>query len=366
MSISQQSRYATKAEVLRALAPFAKPGNAKGLVMYSIDFALYWLAIAAVIFAPWLALKIIASVFAGLKLSSFVTMGHDAGHKSLVKSTRLNRWLGIMCFIPCMHNYRLWIWDHYQFHHLGTNGQHFDSYTPFSKADFDMLPRYRQVFERIIRSPTVVGFGIHYFFQRMLGVRIFPTAKVPKNQRGSAWRHFALVVAYHVAFVAALYNAPAVAQIGSATAVVLGYIVPFFVFCCLTGGSLYLMHTHRRIPWFRGESDTNRTGRIFKLTATNLTLPGPLSHLVHNIFSHSAHHAHAGVPTYNLRLAQQRLDELLGDDVVVEPLSLGGALATLKACKLYDYENNQWLDFDGRPTAPAIRVALEEDYAAAA
>ena len=38
-------------------------------------------------------------------------------------------------------------------------------------------------------------------------------------------------------------------------------------------------------------------------------------------------------------------------------MTVSGAIATMRACKLYDYEKHQWLDFDGIPTAPPINLA---------
>jgi omega-6 fatty acid desaturase (delta-12 desaturase) len=135
----------------------------------------------------------------------------------------------------------------------------------------------------------------------------------------------------------------------------LGFLLPLVIFATVTGASLYLMHTHRNIPWFKGTA-ARKGDYAPELCATHLTLPRPLSKFVHHVFAHSAHHAHAGVPVYNLLDAQLHLNRLLGNRAVVEPLSLWGALATMNACKLYDYDRHQWLDFDGKPSAPPIRL----------
>lgn len=344
---------------MKALAPFAKPDNLKGLLLYGSEVLIYSLAIIAVLFSSSLTWKIIASVVAGLKLTAFITLGHDAAHRMLVKNRTLNKWLAYACFIPCMHNYRMWIWDHHEIHHQHTNGEHFDSFTPYSKAEFDRLSRGKQLFERIIRAPNLIGFGIQYLFQRMPRVRIYPTSALPKRHRKSAWTHFAVVVAYHAAFLGMLSAAPKFAPISLGVALVLGYVVPFVVFGILTGGSLFLMHTNRNIPWFKGTLD--RAGdAAAEYCSTNLSLPAPLSKLVHHVFAHSVHHAHPGVPCYHVLAAQRCLDDLLGERAVREPMSVRGLIQTLNACKLYDFEAHQWLDFDGNPTAPRIMLRKEE------
>jgi omega-6 fatty acid desaturase (delta-12 desaturase) len=38
-------------------------------------------------------------------------------------------------------------------------------------------------------------------------------------------------------------------------------------------------------------------------------------------------------------------------------MSFSGVFGTLKACKLYDFERHQWLDFAGNPTTRPINLA---------
>lgn len=339
----------TEREIRDALKPYAQPSNRIGYLLFTLEQLSYWAALAMVLFAPGIAWKVAASLFCGLRLSAFVTLGHDAAHRTLVANQNANKWLAIALFLPCMHNYRLWVWDHHQIHHPETNGDHFDSYTPLSKDEFDRLSWPRQLFERFIRAPNLIGFGMHYLFQRMPAVRIWPRPSVPLQYRASAWRHFWLLVAYHAAFLSLLCLAPLFAPVSLVQSLVLGFALPLFVFAMLTGGSLYLMHTHPSIRWHRGEAGESQ--RLLMLSATHLSLPRPISMMVHNVFAHSAHHAHAGIPSYRLFEAQGKLDELLGDCAVSEPMTLRGVLRTMKTCKLYDYEAHRWLDFDGRATA---------------
>lgn len=366
MTDVQHLRPVTKRQILAALTPFAKSSNRRGLSIFFTEYALYYACLGAVLFAPSLSIKIAASLFAGVKLSAFVTLGHDAAHNTLVANRKLNRWLAVLLFIPCMHNYRLWIWDHHEIHHAETNGDHFDSYTPFSKQEFDRLPWHRQWFERLIRSRSFIGFGAHYLFQRMAIVRIYPRDVVPARHRASAWRHFAALVIYHLMLITGLVAAPLVAPVSAPEALVLGFALPLFMFACLTGGSLYLMHTHPSVPWFKGGPDQRGAG-VAELCSTHLSLPKMASHLVHNVFAHSAHHAHPGVPSYRLLEAQAALDALLGDSAVSEPMRLSSVLHTLRVCKLYDFERHQWQDFNGVPTtAPlkAARLSTHENAAA--
>jgi omega-6 fatty acid desaturase (delta-12 desaturase) len=364
MTLPDPIRVVPKATILKELAPFARPHTGHGLALFFLEYLLYWGSIALVLFAP-MPWKVAGAIFAGIKLTAFVTLGHDAAHRTLVEGKMLNKVLACALLLPCVHNFRLWIWDHHEIHHPMTNGEHFDSFTPYSKAEFDLLPRRKQLFERIIRAPNVIGFGLHYLFQRMPRVRIWPTAAVPARHHASAWRHTGALAVYHAAFLGLLTAAPSFAPVTVAQALVLGFVVPLCVFATITGASLYVMHTHRSVPWFKGELD-RRGDAAVEYCSTDMTLPAPLSKLVHHVFSHSVHHAHPGVPCYHVPAAQRRLNELLGERAVSHPLSFGHLFATMRACKLYDFEKHQWLDFDGKPTTAPMdlgRSGRAEDIA---
>jgi omega-6 fatty acid desaturase (delta-12 desaturase) len=60
------------------------------------------------------------------------------------------------------------------------------------------------------------------------------------------------------------------------------------------------------------------------------------------------------IPLYNLPGAQGRLEEAYPEHIKIVPWTFGGYAKTLKTCRLYDYENHQWLDWDGTPTSEPI------------
>ena len=86
----------------------------------------------------------------------------------------------------------------------------------------------------------------------------------------------------------------------------------------------------------------------------------------HNAMEHTVHHVNPRVPTYNLARAQAVLKVLIGDELVTVPFSIIGILKTMKLCKLYDYENHCWLDFNGQINAEIDLLNKEIIYANAA
>ncbi len=345
-------------DLVLALSRYARTNTAKGVLLFASDYALFIGALAGVLFLPSLGLKIIASVIAGVKMANLATLGHDAAHNTLTSSRKLNRALGIASFMPCLFNYRLWIYDHHALHHPHTNGAHIDSYQPLSKAAYDALTPMQQRWHRFTRSGNPLAFGAYYIVQRWWQVKFMPRGFLPQALRAAAWQHTAFLVAYFAGFMALLLTAPSFAPVSAAAAVLLGFALPFFIFQGLLAFSLYINHTHPDIPWF------NRTPALQdKLPSEAITLhlrfPHWFATLAHHFYDHPAHHAYPAIPCYELGKAQAHMNRMLGARALVLDFSLPALANIFRKCKLYDYQNHRWLDYAGRPTTPTARSILE-------
>jgi len=252
------------------------------------------------------------------------------------------------------YNYRLWCFEHHKLHHPNTNDPHPDAYTPFSKDEFDSLPRWRQWLERFYRAPNIVGWGVYYVLQRYWWTKVVAPAYVPKVLRASAWRHSYLLLGYLMIFTIFLAAAPLYAiNIGSLGAIFLGLVLPFFSFEVQNSFAIYVQHTDPRIPWFKDPVDRNAAGRT-ELISVDLITPRLMAWFYHDIFAHPVHHLFPTIPCYRLREAQNHLNKLLGPAAVVRTLSMEWWLDTTGRCKLYDWKAHQWLDFEGRPTTARL------------
>ncbi len=89
---------------------------------------------------------------------------------------------------------------------------------------------------------------------------------------------------------------------------------------------------------------------------THIEFPGWLKAVMHNVYDHAAHHVQPLIPCYRLAAAQKRLNELLGSSAITFDFTFPWLVDTLRRCKVYDYENHRWLDFDGRPT-PGLQLS---------
>jgi omega-6 fatty acid desaturase (delta-12 desaturase) len=112
---------------------------------------------------------------------------------------------------------------------------------------------------------------------------------------------------------------------------------------------VYIQHTHPRLPWFDGPVH-RKAALAQEELSTTFEFPRWVKYLMHNVYDHAAHHVNPRVPFYHLGEATSKLNELAGARAIAEPFSFRRLHQTLKTCRLYDYENHRWLDFDGKPT----------------
>ena len=355
----------THRKIQSELRYFIKVNTCHGLILYMMEMAIYIALICGVLFLPYLWMKILASVLAGIKMANLATLAHDAAHNSLTKSVKLNKFIAVTAFLPCLFNYRLWLYDHHVLHHARTNENFRDSYTPFSKEEYDDLSQTRRWFERLYRKPSVLFFGLYYILERWRKVKLCPRNNMPKAVYRPAWHHFGLIMVYFMSYTILLVLAPAYSNTGATTAVVLGFILPFYIFQSLFAFTVYVQHTHERVAWFNSPPDREGNGRQ-EYISVNLVFPDWLSLMMHHVYTHPAHHVCPAIPCYQLKPAQAHLDKLLEGHGVTEKFSFSWLFQTMDNCKLYDYENHCWLDFNGRPTTGTTLVSEEIKYANAA
>jgi omega-6 fatty acid desaturase (delta-12 desaturase) len=342
----------SRASIQRALQGYVRPSMFWGVTLAVSDLAQYAILVAGVLLLPDLWMKAICSLLAGVKIANLTTLGHDAAHESLTPSRAVNKFLGTIVFAPGLTNWALWVYEHHYRHHPFTNGKLKDTYTPLSKAEYDALPAWRQALKRFHRNPFGLGFAFYYITERWWYVKFFPRQDIPARQRESAWRHFAFLCAYLVAFFALLVAAPLYSDTTIFEALLLGFAVPFVIWMTLMGMTLYFQHTHINIPWFKGEID--RQALPPERLTLHLEYPPLVAKFMHHVYDHAVHHVQPAIPNYRLREAQAALNAMVPDQVVSEKFTLHLFLDTMRRCQLYDYENHRWLYFDGTPSGEPI------------
>jgi omega-6 fatty acid desaturase (delta-12 desaturase) len=282
-------------------------------------------------------------------------VGHDCAHQSFTRYRRLNRWIGRLAFLPCLHPFSTWDLGHNKIHHRFTNQRGRDYvWEPISLKEYQALRWMSRIRYRFYR--TAIGhlfynlddiWWRHHFFPRSSVVGKWKSEYVIDHLIVSLWL-LAFVSAQAIflhwsGFAFGIRLAIRLAEI-----LVFTFVIPFMFFQALFSSVTYLHHTHPNVKW-RVASDDVGWFEAQMANTVHVIFPGPINFIFHMIMEHTAHHLRPGIPMYNLKKAQRILEDRHAS-VIVYRWSLGSHLDTLRRCKLFDVEAITWTDYEGRPT----------------
>jgi acyl-lipid omega-6 desaturase (Delta-12 desaturase) len=298
--------------------------------------------------------RVLVSMISGVAIAMLFIVGHDACHDSLTPSSKVNKIIGRIGFLPSLHPFTSWEYYHNGLHHGQTNIKGQDPvYCPFTKEEYDNLPKWRQLLEKVYRTPAgvMLYYGVEYWWRGNL----FPiNHHIPiLNARRGFHLDRALVFAYaalQVAVCAGLaFNNGGMNWAQFAGNIGLWLIVPHMVWNWLMGFTTFQHHTHPRTKWFRTREESSFFERQIHNTV-EVVFPRWIEIILHDIMAHTAHHVAPRIALYNLKTAQTSLQSNYQDEVVRVNFSWNGYKDVLKRCRLYDYDRHCWLDYDGTPT----------------
>ncbi len=328
---------ASENELRQRLRPMRRKRTVLPLTLFAADVALYaaatWMAARSGGPAAWLW-----GGLAGVAIAMLFVVGHDACHGSLTANSRLNRWIGSVAFLPSLTPFSAWELGHNQTHHVYTNLKPLDYvWQPFSKEEFDALPRWRRVLERIYRSAP--GLGLYYFIEIWWKHLFFAREGPDGSLRRRDFNDSILCAVYGVVLSALTLRLGLIAFAAAA-------VWPFVLWNWLIGWAIYEHHTHPDAPWF-DDPDEWRAARAQTTCTVHVILPGWVDAILHRIMNHTAHHLDMTVPLYGLVEAQRALEDDIDAGVIVYRWTPFTLFRHLRLCKLYDFERRAWTDFDG-------------------
>jgi acyl-lipid omega-6 desaturase (Delta-12 desaturase) len=334
----------------KLLAPFAAR---KAVVTPIVWFFLDWLVLAAIIATLLIVeswwVRVCAALVAGLWIARLFVIGHDACHGSYTPSQKLNGWIGRIAFLPSLTPYSLWEVGHNLAHHGFTNLKGRDYvWTPFSPNEFASLSWIRRRLERVYRSG--VGQGVYYMVEMWWKKLMFPSRKHVNHRRFAYTFDGLLVSAFALAWIGGLVAWGLYSGKSIIVLLAFGFLVPFLVWNCLMGFVIYVQHTHPRVAWYERRDEWSANAG-YATTTVHVKLMRPLDGLIHYILEHGAHHVNMGIPLYRLKEAQARLSATLDERLNAEVFSWRYYWNTVRRCKLYDFAQHVWMDFDGRITS---------------
>ena len=309
---------ATALQELRAeLADYRAPSLARALVHVTLGWAAYAATFYEAVAGASLALRFASGLLAGLFTGNLFMIGHDACHGSFTPSARLNRVVGRIAFLPCYHPFSLWERSHNRVHHAFTNLKGRDYvWMPLSKAEFDALPAFRRALYRLYRTP--LGMTLHYTPEIWWRWLVAPRLRESERRRPSYWLDRLLVLAFASAQAMVIAAAGGRTLLDGALACAFGVVLPWLVFSWLIGFVIYFNHTHPAVPWFADRREWSTFGGMVT-GGVRLRFPSWTLVFASRIMDHVAHHVDPRIPLVRLREAQDRVEELLPGQVVVQP-----------------------------------------------
>lgn len=343
-----------------ALINFREKSYGRGVLVFLFSFLGYGTSFIGIALVLDIKLKILFSLLNGIFITILFITSHDACHGSLTPNKTLNKIIGRIGFLPSLHPFSMWVVGHNQIHHGYTNLKGKDYvWVPLSKMEFDHLPKWRQQLERFYRSP--LGLGIYIIIEPWGKHIILPREEDWKKLQSIVAKIDYLSVFLFLGFqVWFLIFMRTKISISSSEAwgdiiihIVMGIIIPFFFWSYLTGFLTYQHHTHPDIMWYQSIDEWSFSKGYVKHSA-HIVFPMPINIFLFAIMKHVVHHIDTSIPFYNLADAHEKLETLFKEDVIIERFSISDFLKKMAVCKLYDYENHKWLDFDGKATTKSL------------
>jgi omega-6 fatty acid desaturase (delta-12 desaturase) len=288
----------------------------------------------------WLVLPL--WVLAGFAVAGLFVLGHDAAHGALFDSKRLNRHVARVLMLPSLHVLEAWVLGHNRIHHGHTLRQGMDFvWHPVTVDEYRAFSRWKRLRHRAEWS--WLGSGLYYgrevWWNKMM------TFTPPERYR-KAIRHdtrFVYLFAALATLAAATAGWFAGGLLGSVWLVVKLFVVPFLLFIWIIGFTVHVHHIAPDLRWWPRRTWTSFAGQVEGTTV--LAVPRYCNFFFHNIFVHVPHHVDTRIPFYALNEAAAAIKAEFPDSVHYGKLSLRNYVATTRACKLYDFNEQHWLTY---------------------
>jgi omega-6 fatty acid desaturase (delta-12 desaturase) len=283
--------------LILATKPFEEERPLRSWLEIGSTFLAYAASVAAVLWAPWLVLRIAAAVVAGLVQFRVFALFHDYNHGALLPGSKPARWLmsaiGVFLVTPRM------VWkETHDFHHWN-NGKlewtSIGSYPVLTTAQLEAAsPAERR---RYLVGRHALWILAGYLTVGVFGMCLSAFRRNPK-------RHWvgpvALVI--HYAVLAVL-----IWQLGLLTACLL-WLVPIAINHALASYVFYAQHNFPQTRFYpRGTWDYTDAA----LHGSSYLVMGPVMRwFTLNIGYHHVHHLSSKIPGYRLPEAMAAIEEL--------------------------------------------------------
>jgi len=332
----------------------------KGLAYFARDLVIYGLVVAGLIMFNNPFVVVALWVLSALVISGLFIVAHDAAHGALFKSKKLNRTIGTIGMLPSWHVYEGWVLGHNRIHHGYTVREGFDFvWHPYTVEQYQKMSRFGRLRHRVEWS--WLGAGAYYLREVWWHKMIVGT---PPARWASAIRRDRFIVWGFVGVASLALGAIGWAQYGSvigvAWMILKVLVIPFLAFTYVIASFVHVHHVQPGIRWWKRREWNKFRGQVEGTTVLRARFG--LNFFFHWIMVHVPHHVDMRIPMYNLELATDAIKEAFPDTVHDEPLRFRDFMRNTRQCRLYDFDNGEWLTY--REAARRSSAATAESIAA--
>lgn len=318
----------------------------RAILIFLMDISIYLALFYALLQTDSIGLKLLFSVLMGVMTGILFIVAHDSCHGSFTKSKFINGLIGRITFLPSLHSFSLWALGHNKTHHAFTNHKEKDYvYTPLSPEEYKALSPFKQFMYRVYRHS--LGHGLYYSHNIWLPKIIIPFKNIPhieKENQAVLWLDTLLVFSY-LGFL--IWLSVYLAN-GDTTLLAINIftiiVLPVWTWNWIIGFLILQHHTNEHTRWYNKDEEWH-FWEVQMEDTVRIKFPQPINFLMHNIMEHTAHHSNMQIPMYNLREAQEDMEAHFKDRINIVEWTPKFYVDSMKACKLYDYENHKWLKF---------------------
>ncbi|KAL9249557.1 Omega-6 fatty acid desaturase, chloroplastic-like protein [Drosera capensis] len=299
--------------------------DAKALGTILISVTSYALGIFMIAKSPWYLLPL-AWAWTGTAVTGFFVIGHDCAHKSFSRNKLVEDIVGTIAFMPLIYPYEPWRFKHDQ-HHAKTNMLYGDTaWHPVMKEDMESSD--------ILRKALTYGYGPVRTWMSIAHWLLwhFDLKKFRKQEVQRVLISLAAVFAFiGIGWPLIIFKTGFVGWIKF-------WLMPWLGYHFWMSTFTIVHHTAPHIP-FKDSNDWNAAQAQLNGTV-HCDYPRWIELLCHDINWHIPHHISPKIPSYNLRAAQQSLDENWGKYLNKAKWNWRLMKTIMTTCHIYDVQEN--------------------------
>jgi acyl-lipid omega-6 desaturase (Delta-12 desaturase) len=312
-------------ELILATRPFAKERRSESWFHTLTTFSLLGLALAGTVVMPFMILKILSSVLAGLLIIRTFIIYHDHQHHSILTKSRFATALMTLFGMYMLSPTSIWkrSHDHHHKHNSTLFSASIGSYPIVTKKKFLELSAKERFAYLATRHPVTIVLGYLSMFVYGMCIRSFVSN--PK-------KHVDSLVALTLHIVAAVLI---FWLLGWQTWFLL-FFLPFFIAC---GLGAYFFYAQHNFPGVRFCDNQNWVYEKAALESSSFMAMNPvMTWFTGNIGYHHIHHLNSRIPFYRLPEVMDHFPEL--QDCKRTTLKLRDVRACFRL-KVWDHEKNR-------------------------